>query len=712
MKAFVSFIILVSACLSAATPSYRVRSQSSVSDENAVVFTYGRLLFSKSRQRPQIRYNNPALQGENQMTTHLYGWNEAHYWLRFWHPMLNRRPTTTMVAAAKPTARPGVITHRGDTSFWETWSTVTNKQASSGKENATRTTTIQTATMTSGLPEKRGDNIMGANTPEPNQNPHWTSQWSVLKVDMVTKTRDTHTPGSRSETENPRKSRTKTQTQRTWPAETRSGTKPDGSPSPAAATLGRSYDFTQNSTGVIPTEMSQTTQTAELTLLFTAVPFTTKFRSTLAFRGGPHLGGPTSSREPQIRGDNYLPLSYRSMAGDPRGVTTDWTDGLQSAIASQPGRSPKLTFEKQAINGSTGSARKKRNTSGNNIEKLGGLPSLKELLMGRALRGDSESVEAGGVVQRRRRRRGLAPSLRPEIQRREFMNRNGDLIDLLKTAESLEIAKIKVDQDFKMDSNPPEYDAPGDSWEQYFNDNNEYQVDEFINPCENYHCPRGKVCAVSKDNKPKCICQDPSTCLQPAGQAELVCGTDNQTYESSCHLFTAKCFSEGAQRRPGLHLDYLGACRYIAPCQDHELAQFSLHIKNWLKEVLVHLYEYDLKNPGFLTKKQRIIVKKIYDLQRQLKVGTYTSSWRRSTFETNYLMHVYPVHWQFGQLDQKPADGYLSHSELAPLRTSLIPMDHCTSRFFRECDLNRDRRVSLKEWCSCFGTRNEIDLLF
>ncbi|KAG2465441.1 SPRC protein, partial [Polypterus senegalus] len=430
-----------------------------------------------------------------------------------------------------------------------------------------------------------------------------------------------------------------------------------------------------------------------------------------------------------------------------------------------------LTFEKQAINRFTGSTRKgtrkKRNTSGNNVEKLGGLPSLKELLKGRSLRGDSESVEDGGVLQRRRR--GLAPSLRPEIQRREFMNRNGDLIDLLKTAESLEIAKIKVDQDFKMDSNPPEYDAAGDSWEQYFNDNNEYQVDEFINPCENYHCPRGKVCAVSKDNKPKCICQDPSTCLQPAAQAELqllmnayrvvimdqvclpqrvtivrhhygptvqliafsfqVCGTDNRTYESSCHLFTAKCFSEGAQRRPGLHLDYLGACRYIAPCQDHELAQFSLHIKNWLKEVLVHLYEYDLKNPGFLTKKQRIIVKKIYDLQRQLKVGAYTSSWRRSTFETNYLMHVYPVHWQFGQLDQKPADGsvsskltkhleigsphsYLSHSELAPLRTSLIPMDHCTSRFFRECDLNRDRRVSLKEWCSCFGTRNELLVLW
>lgn len=48
----------------------------------------------------------------------------------------------------------------------------------------------------------------------------------------------------------------------------------------------------------------------------------------------------------------------------------------------------------------------------------------------------------------------------------------------------------------------------------------------------------------------------------------------------------------------------------------------------------------------------------------------------------------------------------LSHSELAPLRVPLVPMEHCTSRFFQECDADKDKQVSFKEWTSCFGIRN------
>lgn len=49
---------------------------------------------------------------------------------------------------------------------------------------------------------------------------------------------------------------------------------------------------------------------------------------------------------------------------------------------------------------------------------------------------------------------------------------------------------------------------------------------------------------------------------------------------------------------------------------------------------------------------------------------------------------------------------FLSHSELAPLRVPLVPMEHCTSRFFQECDADKDKQVSLKEWTSCFGIKN------
>lgn len=48
---------------------------------------------------------------------------------------------------------------------------------------------------------------------------------------------------------------------------------------------------------------------------------------------------------------------------------------------------------------------------------------------------------------------------------------------------------------------------------------------------------------------------------------------------------------------------------------------------------------------------------------------------------------------------------YLSHTELAPLRAPLIPMEHCTTRFFQTCDLDNDKYIALDEWAGCFGIK-------
>lgn len=48
---------------------------------------------------------------------------------------------------------------------------------------------------------------------------------------------------------------------------------------------------------------------------------------------------------------------------------------------------------------------------------------------------------------------------------------------------------------------------------------------------------------------------------------------------------------------------------------------------------------------------------------------------------------------------------YLSHTELAPLRAPLIPMEHCTTRFFETCDLDNDKYIALDEWAGCFGIK-------
>ncbi|XP_029621701.1 SPARC-like protein 1 [Salmo trutta] len=234
-------------------------------------------------------------------------------------------------------------------------------------------------------------------------------------------------------------------------------------------------------------------------------------------------------------------------------------------------------------------------------------------------------------------------------------------------------------------------------------------------PCENFRCKRGKTCKLNKEKTPMCVCQEPSACPQSVTDYDHVCGTDNVTYDTSCELFATKCNLEGTKRGHRLHLDYTGPCKFIAPCMNAELVQFPLRMRDWLKNVLLHLYEHDSMSPGFLIPKQRIRVRKIHESERRLHAGDHPIELLAQDFEKNYNMYIYPVHWQFAQMDQHPSDRFLSHSELAPLRVPLVPMEHCTSRFFQECDADKDKQVSFREWTHCFGIKDEdmdVNLLF
>ncbi|XP_068613040.1 SPARC-like protein 1 [Brachionichthys hirsutus] len=226
-------------------------------------------------------------------------------------------------------------------------------------------------------------------------------------------------------------------------------------------------------------------------------------------------------------------------------------------------------------------------------------------------------------------------------------------------------------------------------------------------PCEKFPCKRGKVCKLLTDNKPGCVCQEPAECRPGVNEYDHVCGTDNKTYDTSCELFATKCNLEGSKRGHRLHLDYTGPCKLIPECVDTELVQFPLRMRDWLKNVLLQLYDHDSMSPGFLTAKQRFRVKKIFENERRLHAGDHSVELLAQDFEKNYNMYIYPVHWQFAQLDQHPSDRALSHSELAPLRVPLVPMEHCTSRFFQECDTDKDKQLSFKEWTSCFGIKKE-----
>ncbi|XP_068596281.1 SPARC isoform X2 [Brachionichthys hirsutus] len=226
------------------------------------------------------------------------------------------------------------------------------------------------------------------------------------------------------------------------------------------------------------------------------------------------------------------------------------------------------------------------------------------------------------------------------------------------------------------------------------------------NPCLEHHCKKGKVCEVDEGNTPMCVCQDPTSCPAAEGAFEHVCGTDNKTYDTSCHFFATKCTLEGTKKGHKLHLDYVGPCKFIEACLDSELNEFPLRMRDWLKNVLVTLFQRD-EDHNLLTEKQKLRVKKIFENEKRLQAGDYSLDLLAHDFQKNYNMYIFPVHWQFGQLDQHPADGYLTHTELSPLRAPLIPMEHCTTRFFEECDADGDKYIALEEWAACFGIKEQ-----
>uniref|UniRef100_UPI00358EE46B SPARC-like n=1 Tax=Myxine glutinosa TaxID=7769 RepID=UPI00358EE46B len=222
-------------------------------------------------------------------------------------------------------------------------------------------------------------------------------------------------------------------------------------------------------------------------------------------------------------------------------------------------------------------------------------------------------------------------------------------------------------------------------------------------PCERHRCKRGRVCELSTDSSPVCVCQDSESCSPSDGVYDKVCGTDNHTYDSSCHLFAHKCSLDGTKKGRRLHLDYFGPCKKISECLQKEMAEFPLRMRDWLKNVLVQMYELDQDGASFLNDKQKHKVKKIFEDEKRLKNGIHNVDLLARDFKKNYRMYIYPIHWQFAQLDVHPMNRYLTHSELSPLRAPLVPMEHCTTPFFKGCDNGGDRSISLQEWGSCFG---------
>lgn len=69
-------------------------------------------------------------------------------------------------------------------------------------------------------------------------------------------------------------------------------------------------------------------------------------------------------------------------------------------------------------------------------------------------------------------------------------------------------------------------------------------------------------------------------------------------------------------------------------------------------------------------------VKKIFENEKRLQAGEHSLDLLAHDFQKNYNMYIFPVHWQFGQLDQHPVDGYVEEGKRRwPERSSYVGYD-------------------------------------
>nr|CAD7445685.1 unnamed protein product [Timema bartmani] len=75
--------------------------------------------------------------------------------------------------------------------------------------------------------------------------------------------------------------------------------------------------------------------------------------------------------------------------------------------------------------------------------------------------------------------------------------------------------------------------------------------------CDRIHCPTGKHCLLDQNLTPHCVkCSQRCPSVAATGGTKMVCGTDDTTYQSACHLREAACHKGKA-----IPVAYKGRCK-------------------------------------------------------------------------------------------------------------------------------------------------------
>jgi len=200
-------------------------------------------------------------------------------------------------------------------------------------------------------------------------------------------------------------------------------------------------------------------------------------------------------------------------------------------------------------------------------------------------------------------------------------------------------------------------------------------------PCRDVHCPAGKEC-VEGD------CECVKECGVEYDKRRHVCSNHNQTFQSDCLLYQARCWCETDDYRchqekiRHAHVEYYGECRQIQECSEDDLTDFPRRMREWLFNVMKDLADRD-------------------------EISTHYQQLEKEAENDQSLRWSNAAVWQWCDLDQHPHDNMVSRHELFPLKAPLHSLEHCLAPFLDSCDTDKDHSISLDEWASCLDLETE-----
>ncbi|KAL1122106.1 hypothetical protein AAG570_003512, partial [Ranatra chinensis] len=201
-----------------------------------------------------------------------------------------------------------------------------------------------------------------------------------------------------------------------------------------------------------------------------------------------------------------------------------------------------------------------------------------------------------------------------------------------------------------------------------------------IDPCNEKQCGAGRVCKLTEDGEPYCICIP--HCGEETDPRRKVCSNYNSTWGSDCALHQMRCWCESGDERCidneliHMHIEYYGDCRNVEDCTEDQMADFPRRMRDWLFNVMRDLADREELSPYYLK------------MEREAEAN-YTKRWTNAAI------------WKWCDLE-KSHDRTVSRHELFPIRAHLIAMEHCIAPFLDKCADER-HNISLKNWAKCLG---------